>query len=181
MFGLTNGITSFDENDYFDTNRYNNLFSTYIEFGRIDDAEKFINEYGRKLEPEEQNFWINFSMAEIKCKKGEYDKALKHLSMIRNIKVISYKLNLKALQLRVYYDSGLVEQAIAAADSFRHFLQKESLMNPVYNEQYRNFLSFYNKLPKLNSGKRSAEEIKNDLRDIKNIVFKNWLMERIAG
>ena len=181
LFGLTNGITSFDENDYFDTNRYNNLFSTYIEFGRIDDAEKFINEYGRKLEPEEQNFWINFSMAEIKCKKGEYDKALKHLSMIRNIKVISYKLNLKALQLRVYYDSGLVEQAIAAADSFRHFLQKESLMNPVYNEQYRNFLSFYNKLPKLNSGKRSAEEIKNDLRDIKNIVFKNWLMERIAG
>lgn len=180
LFGLKNGITSFDKDDYFDTNRYNNLFSTFIEFGRIDDAEKFINEYGPKLEPEEQNFWINFSAAELKCKRGEFDEALKHLAMIRNVKVVSYKLNLKALQLRVYYDAGLIEQALAAADSFRHFLQKENLMNPVYNEQYRNFLHYYNKLAKLNSGKRSADEIKNSLKQVKNIVHKKWLMERIG-
>ncbi|HWA05450.1 MAG TPA: hypothetical protein VG961_02800 [Ignavibacteria bacterium] len=181
MFGLNNGITSFDKDDYFDNNRYNNLFSTLIEFERIDEAENFINEYGPKLDPEEQNFWINYSQAELLSKHGKFDEALRHLSKIRNVKTVSYKLNLKSLQLRLYYDAGLLEQAASAADSFRHFLQKESLMNPVFNEQYRNFYSFYLKLPGLSSGKnpKDAKELKEKLLSIKNIVHKKWLNERI--
>lgn len=182
LFGLGNGITSFDEDDYFDNNRYNNLFSTYIEFGRIDDAEKFIKEYGPKLDPEEQNFWINYSMAELLSKRGKYDDALDNLSKIRNVKTVSYKLHLRSLQLRLYYDAGLIEQAISAADSFRHFIQKESLMNPMFNEQYRNFYSFYLKLPGLSTGKNSnaADELKESLLQVKNVIHKKWLMERIT-
>lgn len=181
LFGMDNGITSFDEDDYFDNNRYNNLFSTYIEFGRIDDAEKFIKEYGPKLEPEEQNFWVNYSMAELQSKRGKYDEALDHLSKIRNVKTVSYKLHLKSLQLRLYYDAGLLEQAISAADSFRHFIQKENLMNPVYNEQYRNFYLFYIKLLGLNTGKSAtaANELKESLTPVKNVIHKKWLMERL--
>ncbi|NOS85492.1 MAG: hypothetical protein HOP31_10165 [Ignavibacteria bacterium] len=181
MFGIDNGITSFDKDDHFDNNRYNNLFGTLIEFDRIDEAESFINEYGPKLDPEEQNFWVNYSMAELKSKRGKYDEALDHLSKIRNVKTVSYKLNLKSLQLRLYYDAGLIEQAISAADSFRHFIQKESLMNPIYNEQYRNFYSYYLKLLGLSSGKnaKAANELKESLLPIKNVIHKKWLMERI--
>ena len=181
-FGIDNGITSFDKDDYFDNNRYNNLFSTLIEFDRIDEAESFINEYSTKLDPEEQNFWINYSMAELKSRRGKFDEALNHLSKIRNVKTVSYKLNLKSLQLRLYYDAGLIEQAISAADSFRHFIQKESLMNPIYNEQYRNFYSYYLKLPGLSSGKNAnaANELKESLQPVKNVIHKKWLMERIT-
>ena len=181
-FGIDNGITSFDKDDYFDNNRYNNLLSTLIEFDRIDEAESFINEYSTKLDPEEQNFWINYSMAELKSRRGKFDEALNHLSKIRNVKTVSYKLNLKSLQLRLYYDAGLIEQAISAADSFRHFIQKESLMNPIYNEQYRNFYSYYLKLPGLSSGKNAnaANELKESLQPVKNVIHKKWLMERIT-
>ena len=181
-FGIDNGITSFDKDDYFDNNRYNNLFSTLIEFDRIDEAESFINEYSTKLDPEEQNFWINYSMAELKSRRCKFDEALNHLSKIRNVKTVSYKLNLKSLQLRLYYDAGLIEQAISAADSFRHFIQKESLMNPIYNEQYRNFYSYYLKLPGLSSGKNAnaANELKESLQPVKNVIHKKWLMERIT-
>ena len=181
-FGIDNGITSFDKDDYFDNNRYNNLFSTLIEFDRIDEAESFINEYSTKLDPEEQNFWINYSMAELKSRRGKFDEALNHLSKIRNVKTVSYKLNLKSLQLRLYYDAGLIEQAISAADSFRHFIQKESLMNPIYNEQYRNFYSYYLKLPGLSSGKNAnaANELKESLQPVKKKKKKKWLMERIT-
>lgn len=181
LFGLNNGITSFDEDDYFDNNRYNNLFSAYIEFDRIEEAEKFIKEYSPKLDPEEQNFWINYSSAELLSKRGKYDEALGHLSKIGNVKTVSYKFNLRSLQLRLYYDAGLTEQAISAADSFRHFVQKESLMNPIYNEQYRNFYSYYLKLPAFGSGRNSktSKELRESLLQVKNVIHKKWLMERI--
>ena len=121
-------------------------------------------------------------MAELKSRRGKFDEALNHLSKIRNVKTVSYKLNLKSLQLRLYYDAGLIEQAISAADSFRHFIQKESLMNPIYNEQYRNFYSYYLKLPGLSSGKNAnaANELKESLQPVKNVIHKKWLMERIT-
>ncbi len=181
MFGLENGITSFDKDDYFDNNRYNNLFSTLMEFERMDEAESFINEYGNKLAPEEQNFWVNYSMAELKSRHGKFDEALDHLSKIRNVKAVSYKLSLKALQLRLYYDAGYIEQAVSAADSFRHFIQKENLMNPALNEQYRNFYSFYLKLPGISSrkGEKEIDEIKDSLIALKNVIHKKWLAARL--
>ncbi|KXK53667.1 MAG: hypothetical protein UZ05_CHB002001043 [Chlorobi bacterium OLB5] len=183
QFGLNKGINSFIENDYFDPNRYNNMVSTLFELNRIDEAEKFIYEYHKKLDPDDRNFWENFSFAELKTRQGKHDEALSFLARIRNVSAVSYKFSLKALQLRIYYDAGLWEQAASAADSFRHFLQKESLMNPVFNEQYRNFYSFYTKLLALKSGKNSKalRDIKVNLQSIHNIVHKNWLLERISS
>lgn len=181
QFGLNRSINSFIENDYFDPNRYNNLVSTLFELNREEEAEKFINEYHKKLDPEDRNFWENYSFAELKTRQGMHDEALSFLARIRNVTAVSYKFSLKALQLRIYYDAGLLEQAASAADSFRHFLQKESLMNPMYNEQYRNFYSFYTKLLALKSGKNSKamQETKEKLFGLNNIVHKNWLLERI--
>jgi hypothetical protein len=183
LFGLNNGINSFETDDYFDTSRFNNIVSTLFEFGRLDEAEDFIIKYSQKLDPEEQNFWINYTAAELKGKRGNYGGALEDLSKIRNVKTVSYKFSLKSLQLRLYYDAGFIEQAVSAADSFRHFIQKESLMNPVFNDQNKNFHAFYTKLLGLSSGKSSKAvgELKESLQQVKNIIHKKWLMERIEA
>ncbi|HAX50183.1 MAG TPA: hypothetical protein PK605_05565 [Ignavibacteria bacterium] len=183
LFGLNNGINSFETDDYFDTNRFNNIFSTLLEFERIEEAESFINQYTEKLDPEDRNFWVNYSAAELKSKQGKFDEALEHLSKIKNIKIISYKFSLKSLQLKLYYEAGYIEQAVSAADSFRHFIQKESLMNPVFNEQNKNFHAYYTKLLGISYGKSSkgAGDLKENLMQVKNILHKKWLMKRIEA
>lgn len=177
LFGLEKGINSFEDDDYFDVFRFHNIFSTLLDCGRIDEADEFVKDYGELLDPAEKNFWINYAKAEIAHRKGNNGEALSCMSIIKTLSSVSNKFAFRTLQLKVFYDEGMYEQAYSAADTFRHFIQKDTVLTARVIEQYKNFHSFYTKL--LNLKARAAAELKNCLTEQKNVMHKKWLLKKI--
>ncbi len=176
LFGLEKGINSFEDGDYFDVFRFHNIFSTLLECGRTGEAEEFVRKYGKSLDPAEINFWVNFGNAEIYHRKGEYEKALGSLAEIKTLNSVSNKFAFRSLQLKVYYDAGHFEQAFSAADSFRHFIQKDTVLTPNTIEQYRNFYSAYIKL--LSFKQKTPAGQTEALKEQKNVMHKKWLIKK---
>lgn len=176
LFGLDKGINAFDDGDYFDVFRFHNIFSTLLECGRTVESEEFVKQYGKSLDPSEMNFWINYANADISHRKGEYDKALGYLANVKTLSSVTNKFAFRTLQLKVFYDAGHFEQAFSAADSFRHFIQKDTVLTPNTIEQYRNFYSAYIKLLNLKQ-KAPAGQI-NELNEQKNVMHKKWLIKK---
>jgi hypothetical protein len=180
-FGLDNGIDSFEDNGFFDTSRFNNICSTGLELGETGWVQQFIENYSSKVNPEKSNVIVNLAKAMLSYYTGDNESAIQYLSNIKKTETSTDKFSVKVLQMRIYFDMGLFEQAAAAADTFRHVLQNDSLLSSFHKELYRNFYSFYYKLlnAKLKPGKTSREEMTGVLTITKKVIHKNWLKKKI--
>lgn len=180
-FGIEHRLHFFEENDGFDSGRFNNIVNTAVDLGQMEWAEEFISKYSHELEEGAGEFFLPLAIASVDFARGNFEQSLNKLAKLKNPSSTTDKFNLKSLQLRIYYELGYDEQAEAGADSFRHFIQNDKLLPEQYKEGYRNFHVLYNKLLHARN-KRDvsiAAELTGTLKNLKPVVSKKWLAEKI--
>ncbi|MBL8017245.1 MAG: hypothetical protein JNK43_08250 [Ignavibacteria bacterium] len=180
-FALHKGLHSFEENDYFDSQWFFNILSTGFELGETDWPEEFLEEFTSKADPERVNFLENMGRAMLSFNRGSFEEALEYLSQIRHFSNAAEKFNFKILQLLVYYELKMFDQAESSADSFRHVLQNDTVISEFNKTLFRNFYALYYRLLRINTkpGKTDKAKLKTEILQSKYTYHQKWLLNKV--
>lgn len=170
------------ENDQIPIDTFYMLFMLAVSQEEFDWAEKFLNKYSGYLNENFRNTALRYSRARLFYQKKEFEKALKELSKISSIAFIHYKPAIKMLQMMIYYDLKLISVCEDHAKTFIQFLRNDKLIPEEFKKVYKNFVSIYQKLLKVETS-RSISKI-NDLMfyldNYKRLVTgKHWFKTKL--
>ena len=169
------------EHIYFDDLMFGNIVSTALAVSEFKWAEDFIEEYKSMLSPENTDVVINYSYSRLHFSKGDFEKALLFINSIRTIKHIQYKLPVRDLTLKIYYEMGMLVQSAYQIDSYRHFLNNNKMS--LSDERFArilNFLKFYTRLVKIKEKNSSKDLLKlqEDIESTPNTLERSWLINK---
>lgn len=169
------------EHIYFDDLLFGNIVNTAITLGDLEFTENFIEKYKELLAPDNTDVVINYSYARLFFGKKDFEKSIWHLNSIKTIKQIQYKLPVRDLILKCYYELEFTTQAVYQIDSYRHFLvnNRTSLSTERF-ERISNFLKFFMRLLKIKekNSQKEVYKLKEEIETTPNTIEKYWLLEK---
>ncbi|HCN36303.1 MAG TPA: hypothetical protein DIS94_01145 [Bacteroidetes bacterium] len=145
-------------------------------------AEKFINEFGKYLEPETRENDLNIARVMILFSQKKFTEALVANSLIKTDS-IGEKINLRFYNVMIFSELGDYDSAINELENFRKFINsmKESGKLPVYAEEMTlKSVKHFSRIANAMAGNKKLDyayykEAKND----KSFRFKKWVMEKM--
>ncbi|MBK8552912.1 MAG: hypothetical protein IPL53_18375 [Ignavibacteria bacterium] len=154
-----------------------------LRVDEIDWVEKYIEKNKSNLTGEEEGS-LNFCNGLLNLKRGNHDKALELLAKT-NFPNFIIKLQVKILQLQIFYEKGYYDQAISAIDTFRHYLKRETTIKENFKKTFYEFVNILNNLIKLKTGSSGNDtgyelyKIKEDIELMTSNQFgvKLWLKQ----
>jgi hypothetical protein len=167
--------------EYFHIVLYRNIVFSSVSQGEYEWLEKFANNFNDKLPPDlQENMW-HYVSALLFFSKKEYGKALESANKIK-YDIFLYKLDVKNLLIKIYYELDLFDQAISMIDAYKHFLSNNKEHTRIYHKHYGNFINFYGKLIKLKENPDVVEinSLKENIISTQNVASRQWLMEKIS-
>lgn len=177
---LSKGLYSWAENDYMTIIIFRSIITLSTMLGETDWMEYFIANYKDKLAPEHRENMYHFSSAKLYFARKNYELALQHISKV-NYELFNFKYDVKSLMLQIYYELNYIEEAYNLIDTFKHFLINNKNVSQVFKDWNINFLSFYQDILNIKSGKNNVvfPKLKTKVIDTPNIASKKWLLEKI--
>lgn len=128
---------------------------------------------------------LNYTGAFLNFMKGNFEKCLEHCTKINFLKLYQpakgsywFKNDIKQLEIMCFYELRLVEEFLAANDSYRHFIVNCKQMNEIMKERNLKFNQFANKLMQ---SKMAGKPFPYSYEDFEkeNIAGKSWLKSKI--
>ena len=173
------------DDDYMHPLFYRNVILCADYLQECDWAYEFIDKFTGELRPELRDNLALYSRALIDYRKGNYEESLVNISKVK-YDLVAFKTDVKTLMLRIFYELKLEDQAMATADTVRHYVKTAKEIDDHYKQAYRNFLIYYLKLFKLNSStaKNKSAEAKlllKQMNEEKLLLQRKWLLEKISA
>lgn len=165
-------------NNQIETILYKNIISSAVDAGDLTFAEQFKEEYKKYIFTADKKEIVNYCEANIEYAKKNYFEALEILAKT-NFNEVNQKFSLRNLSLKILYDSGMFEEAISAADSYRQNIKREKKLPQDLIKLYGNFINSYKSLIKMNlSGDKSGAGMLLQKIKKSESTAKTWLINR---
>ena len=179
---LENRLFSDDRRNFMQANLFRNIFYTAVVLKRYEWAEAFVNDYHSYLLPEQSADMFNYTKAVLNFERKQFAEALEQISKV-NYNFFVFKFEAKTLTMKLLYELQLFEQGLSLIDSFSHFLSKNKMVSEIYKRQFMNFLKYCRILIKRSQKKEQftkvdVAELKKQINGEKEIINKNWLLEK---
>lgn len=176
---LEHNAYSPSEKEFMSVLLYRNIMNMAISLEEYGWFEKFISEYTSKLKPEFRDNMENLAKANLFFDEEKFEDALSCLSKIP-YDIFIYKLDIKNLMLRIYYELGLYEAAFSMINAFRNFLSTTNEISEIFKTQQLNFVNFYNRLLKMKADNKfeDAGFISKEIEKKDSVASKSWLVEK---
>jgi len=167
---------------YMQPDFYRNFIINAIYLKEFEIAVKFTEKYTEELKPVFRKDMKFYSRAMISFGKAHYEEALVNISKVKYA-LVNFKVDVKILSLKIYYELKLTEQAYSMADTFKHNLKSNNEIPEELNLSYFNFIKYYIKLLNLTEKENKDEALymKSEIEKEKIIAQKNWLIEKFEG
>lgn len=168
------------ENDFMQPDFYRNVIINADFLKEYEWAEKFINEYTDELNPEFRDNMKNYSKAIIDYGKGEFENSLENITKVK-YDLVNFKVDVKVLMLKIFYELNLYEQAFSLTDTFKHFIKNSKHIRPEMKELYSNFLKHYTIILKLNNDSNTNETglVRINMEKEIQLFQRTWLFEKL--
>ena len=166
--------------DYMQPDFYRNAVLIANYFKEYDWIDNFIKKYTDELKPEYRNNMKYYSLSLIYFGKCDFENSLEAVSKVK-YDLDLFKIDLKILMAKIFYELNLNEQAQSLADTFKHFIRNSEKMRPEIKEAHSNFLRYYLNLFKMKSSGnfKESEFILNEMIKEKYLFQKIWLTEKV--
>ena len=176
---LEHNAYSSSEKEYLSVMLYRTIMIMALNICKYEWFENFIKEYTPKLKPEYRDNMETFAKANMYFENGKFEEALERISKIP-YDVFIYKLDIKNLMLKIYYELDLYEPAFSLINAFRNFLSTTDEFSDNFKAQHLNFLNFFNKLLKMKAGNNfeDAGFIIKEMQDKNYFASKSWLIKK---
>ncbi len=178
-FMIKEDLLTHTEKDYIQTNLFRNIFYIAVILKKYDWAEKFIEHYSARINPEQKENMFYFSRAFLGFEKKQFENALENISKVTH-KFFVFKFDAKVLMLKIYYELEEYEPALSLIDSFFHFLSNNKSIHSHDRERFGNFLKYLKLFIKLKDDpqKKEAGLLKKEISSAGNIINQKWLLEK---
>lgn len=169
-------------NKYIPTDLFRNVLIQAAKLGELQWMEDFIEDYGRLLHPQRRPEVLLYANAMLYFERNAYDEALNCLSRITS-EEFSYRIDIRNLYIRIYFEQEDYESALSAARSFRKFLKE----NPMVAEDKKaSNLQFTASVIKLinyhnTNSKTDLTSLEMQIRKSENSISKFWLLDKVTG
>lgn len=165
--------------EYMRLGSFNNIFNTALQLKEFKWLDEFIGSYINKLRPELRKNILNMCKAYIEFSKGNFETALDNINRV-NYEYPIYKLSVKYLMLKIYYELDWFDQLHSLIDTSKHFLSKNKLMSDAPIERYLSFIKFVGILARIKNipDPPRLELLKREISETSNVSGKDWLLEK---
>ena len=157
---------------------YKNVITLGIGLKRFAWTEQFIFDYNNQLGKEFQQDALHYSLADLYYRKGDFQSALKHLSLV-TFSDIYYNLGSKLILIKIYYESGEDGALLSLLASFNIFLTRNKLIPNTVKTSYKNFVKFISKLLKVPPAK--LNQLKLEVQQTEILMDKAWILKQIEA
>ncbi len=166
------------DNDFMQPDFYRNVIKCTEQLSEFDWAAEFVDKYSKELKPEFRDNMENFSMAVIYYGKGEFERSLSYVSEVK-YDLVDFKLDIKVLMLKLFFEMDLTEQSYSLADSFRHYVNNNEKLTEDLRRSFLNFIKYYLKITelKIRADKNKILILKKEIANEKILFNSDWLLE----
>lgn len=177
MVLLENRYYTNSSNKYISQDLFRNIFQTALRLSDLKWAEEFINIYRKELHPQNRENMYYYCYAHIYFENKEFNRSLDCISKIKH-DYFALKIDIKLLQLKIYYELGMYEQIYNQVDSFKHFIANHELLQPARKNKIKDFILYFERIlkAKLKEDTESAEYQKELLYKKPDRQFFKWLI-----
>lgn len=170
------------EDEYFNIILYRNILFLATDLDEKEWYRKNLDSMIEKLKPDLKENTRYYSIAHIEYKNNNFEKALEYISKV-TYDVFVYKIDVKNMLLKIFYEMKSYDQAFSMVDTYRHFLKNSKELAGEYKHQFVNFISMYNKLLRTRSGNNGsnidAGYLSKELDKMEIIANREWLSSKI--
>ena len=169
-----------DEN-WFRASHFRTIVKMGISMNDIEYIEQFIHDYSRKLEPNLRIPHKNFAFANICFAKKMYSEALNYLNKT-NLENTLYKIDLKRLTAKIYFETDSTENLLSFLDAFTHYLKNIRTIDQILINRNKKFIKYLKKIVKFKSSLSDSFELSNLQNSLlkENVSEKSWLLLKLS-
>ncbi len=158
------------------TTVYGNIMLWALDVSEYDWLEMFIEKYSSELKDEHRDNMKNFANANLYFEKGDYEKALVHISKVQH-DFLLYKIQVRNLKFKVFYELNLFDQAFSLIDSYKHFLTENDEIHEIFKLRAHDFIGLCSKLLKAKATNNFSEIdfIKENIKTMQAYELSPWM------
>lgn len=176
---VSEGVFAFSESGYPKISEFRSAFIDALNQKEIDWAEEFCNKFIDTIHPEQRDELRYYYSSRLCYERGRLDEALKLASRV-NINQTAFKLDMKNLLAKIYYDTESHESLRSLIDTYLKTTGISGKRATMLQIRHRKFASYLKKLLILKerrSGISKIEFLKGKFEK-ENFTSKSWLTER---
>ena len=170
-----------DDNQDFNLVMFRNIILNASILREYKWLEDFVGKYSGKVNPEYRDAICNYSYALVSFGNGNFESALGFISKIK-FDLYLYKLDVKTLLLKIYYELGYSDQLFSAADATDHYLRTTNEIPESLKILVKNFIKYLKELVKLKLrnkiSRNDADYLCKSIERNKSIGSREWLIEK---
>ncbi|MBK8558244.1 MAG: hypothetical protein IPL65_22050 [Lewinellaceae bacterium] len=161
--------------------RFNNAVGVALGLGKLEWAERFVEQYKDMLPQSTRQNTYAFNLARVYRFQGKYKEVLQLLSDLE-YEDIGYNLLSKRMVIMTYYDLDEFDALESYMESFRVFLNRNKGIPAMRRRSYLNWLKYVRRLTRLLPGDKSDQaELKAEILQNKaGIANHEWLLEKLG-
>lgn len=173
------GIYSDFEGGNFSAKLFRNIVAAASLAEEYDWLERFINKYSNELSDSERKNVYNLSMALLNYARGEYGKTLENIMDI-DIHLVQFKIDVRYLTVKTFYELNHYEQLLSSIDAFRHFLYSDKFISERVAYVYTNFCNLAGRLAKMkiDDNTDNLPLVIKEIQQLENKATSEWLMRK---
>ncbi|MCC7233377.1 MAG: hypothetical protein IT242_10560 [Bacteroidia bacterium] len=157
---------------------YKNIVTIGLRLGEAVWVKNFIRDYNTYITPEHRKNAEIYNTANWYFHKGDFKMALK-MFMEVEFTDLYYQLDVRALQLKAYYELGDEETLFYHGSAFRTFLSRNRLVSDYQRKIYRNLIRFTTRLVRCGTQPGKLSALLKEVRSVKQIADYRWLEEKV--
>jgi hypothetical protein len=179
------GVLVAEGQNYIEPNLFRGIIVLGISLNEIEWIENFVEANIKAIEPGSRENLLYYSRAVILFEKEMYVDALKCSSKVISTKPI-YKLDIKDLVLKSYYELKEYNAVAEHLDAYSHFVSLNKEVSSIMKKAHSNLIKFVKKLLKqqyltvANAGDKFVlEMLKKSISSCVHLKSRKWLLAKV--
>lgn len=176
---LENGIYKKSQEEDFHIVMFRNIVVVSSVLEKVGWLEKFIAKYSAEIHKDHRSDMVNYSLAVVNFLNGKFTEALVNIQKIK-YELFLYKIDVRILQLKIFFKLEYYDQIYSVIDSTLHFLKTNTELRPEFKESIKNFIKYLKELIKLklkiNISKTETDYVTKNISNEIYLGQKNWLL-----
>jgi hypothetical protein len=180
-FQLRRKIYRESSESYITTTEFRSMFMIGMYLKEFSWLKRFIRKYIGEVSPDQRENLRNLLTGIIKFHEKDFEKSLDLINLVKLDQFI-YKLDVRKLQLFLFYELDYIESAISLINSFKEFLHSNKNVSNETRRNNLNVLSMTSKLIKLRDDfdEHELSKLETELSESKFVLYRAWFEEKIA-
>lgn len=173
-------LFAFSHSGYPKISEFRSTFIDALNQKEIAWAEEFCKKFIGMIQPDLREDLKNYYISRLCYERKEYDEALRYAAHV-NINQLIFKLDMKNLLAKIYYDTGSIESLLSLIDTYTKLTASTAGRVTTIQLRHRKFAANMKKLLHLKS--KHADSFKMELLrrrlNKENFTSKRWLLEKL--